>query len=152
MCELAWKRCSSCPPHGSAGTVWNSAPSALLSPALWCCLILTLLTGKGATLYLEFNGDAGGRHGWFMVARGPLLSFSSAILKTAPILRESGDVAVISASSSNTTCWNRVNHHLHKCSPWKTFVFTLQNNMKHMWPPARLQRASQEPSHVQLAR
>lgn len=120
---------------------WNVGPSAVLYPLWWCCLILTLLTGKEMTLYLEFNGDAGGRHGWFMVARGPLLSFSSAILKTAPVLRESGDVAVISASSSNTTCWNRVNHHLHKCSPWKTFVFTVQNNIS----TSDLQHVSKEP-------
>lgn len=82
---------------------------------------------------------------------GKLLSLPSTILKTAHILEESGDVAVISASSSNTTCGNRVNHNLHKCSPWKTFMFRQLNNITTSDLHHRLQSASQEPSNMQLA-
>lgn len=132
--------------------VSETVVNQLCYPARWCCIILTLLTGKEPILHLEFNDDVSGRHGWFIFACGQLLRFSSTILKTSRILRESGDVAVISASSSNTTCWNRVNHNLHKCSPWKAFVYTPRNNITTSDLHHCLQSASQEPLHMQLAR
>lgn len=118
-------------------------------PAQWCCLNLTLLTRKEPTSYLEFNDEVSGKHGWFILACGQFLSVSSTILKIAWILRESGDVAVISASSSNTMCWNQVNHNMHKWSPWNIVVLMLHNRVT--TSDLHHQSISQEPSHMQLA-